>query len=126
VANPGARALVTLRPDALRDPNLDNPTVGRWFDPFAFAAPGLERFGSAGRGIIVVRERVRIRLEGLATNLLNRPNYDLPILNITEALNPNLNPAAVTSGRVTNVINRNVKFDSAIPRELQLQFRVEF
>jgi hypothetical protein len=142
VANPGARAVVTLRPNALRDPNLDNPSVNRWFDPFAFSAPTLGSFGSAGRGIIVgpgmntlhtsisktfvVRERVRIRLEGLATNLLNRPNYDLPIVNITDALVANANPATVTAGRVTNVINRNLKFDSGIPRELQLQFRVEF
>jgi hypothetical protein len=137
-----ARAQVTLRPNSLRNPNLDSPGVQRWFDPFAFTAPGLGSFGSAGRGIIlgpgintlhtslsktfVVKERVKIRLEGLATNLLNKPNYQNPILNITEALNPNVNPAAVTSGRLTAVIDRNLKWDSAIPRELQVQFRVEF
>ncbi len=137
-----ARAQVTLRPNSLRNPNLDSPNVQRWFDPFAFAAPTLGSFGTAGRGIILgpgvntlhtsisktftVKERVRIRLEGLATNLLNKPNYQNPILNITEALNPNVNPAAVTSGRLTAVIDRNLKWDSAIPRELQVQFRVEF
>jgi len=131
-----------LRPDVLRNPKLDNPGVQRWFDPFAFAAPALGRFGNMGRSILegpgvntlhtsisktfVYRERVRIRLEGLATNLLNKPNYQNPILNITEALNPNINPASVTSGRLTSVIDRNLKFDSAIPRELQLQLRIEF
>ncbi len=137
-----ARANVTLRPNVLRDPTLDDPSVQRWFDPFAFSAPTLGSFGSSGRGIIegpgintlhtsisktfTFKERVRVRLEGLATNLLNKPNYQNPIVNITEALNPNVNPANVTSGRLTAVIDRNLKFDSAIPRELQVQFRIEF
>jgi len=47
-----ARATVTLRPDILRDPKLSNPSVSRWFDPFAFAAPGPGRFGTQGRGIL--------------------------------------------------------------------------
>jgi outer membrane receptor protein involved in Fe transport len=141
-AGANARANITIRPNVLRNPNLDNPTVDRWFDPFAFAAPSLGFFGDMGRGIIegpgtntvhtsisktfVVKERVRIRLEGLATNLFNTPNYQNPILNITEALNPNINPANVTSGRITAIMNRNLKFDSSIPREIQVQFRVEF
>ncbi|MDX2269795.1 MAG: TonB-dependent receptor [Bryobacter sp.] len=141
-AGNNARANVTIRPNILSDPNLDNPTVARWFDPFAFSAPTLGSFGTMGRGIVegpgtntlhtsisktfVVKERVRIRLEGLATNLFNTPNYQNPILNITEALNPNVNPANVTSGRITAIMNRNLKFDSSIPRELQVQFRVEF
>jgi hypothetical protein len=137
-----SRATVTLRPNVLRDPRIDNPSVQRWFDPFAFSAPALGSFGNMGRGLVVgpgtntlhtsisktfvVKERVRIRLEGLATNILNKPNYQNPILNITEALNPNVNPANVTSGRLTAVMNRNLKFDTSVPRELQAQFRVEF
>jgi hypothetical protein len=142
VAGANARAVVTLRPDVLRNPNLDNRSVARWFDPFAFAAPSLGRFGNMGRGIVLgpgintlhssvsktftFRDRVRVRLEGLATNTLNRPNYALPVLNIADALNPSLRPEQVTSGRLTNTIDRNAKFDSAIPRELQLQLRIEF
>lgn len=88
--------------------------------------PGVNTLHTSISKTFVYRERVRIRLEGLATNLLNKPNYQNPILNITEALNPNINPASVTSGRLTSVIDRNLKFDSAIPRELQLQLRIEF
>ena len=43
---------MTLRPDQLRDPELDDPTVARFFDPSAFAAPPVGRFGSAERGSI--------------------------------------------------------------------------
>lgn len=132
-ANPGQRAQVTLRPDRLRNGNLDNPTVDRWFDLDAFAAPPVGRFGTSAKGVIIgpptnvfhssiakefrYAERVRIRLEGLATNLFNHPNWAAPNMSIT---------AGVNSGRVTNVIDRNAKFDSAVPRELQVQFRVEW
>jgi hypothetical protein len=85
------RPIVTLRPDQLRDAKLDSPTVGRWFDVSAFAAPQLGRFGTSAKGVIistptnvlhgtvarefVVRERTRIRFEFLTNNVLNHHNY---------------------------------------------------
>jgi hypothetical protein len=124
---------VTLRPDHLRDSRLDNPTVDRWFDLGAFSAPQLGRFGTAAKGTILgpgtavmhnslakhfmIRERVRLRLEFLATNSLNHPNYADPNTNIT---------AAGVAGAVTNVVDRNLKFDSAIPREVQAHLRLEW
>ena len=57
------------------------------------------------------------RLEMLATNVLNHPNYQDPNTRIDQT-------GGV--GRVTAVINRNLKFDSAIPRELQAQIRLEW
>src|SRR5215475_3177557 len=47
------RPLVTIRPDQLRNPNLSNPTIDRWFDPSAFAAPPIGRFGTSARGAII-------------------------------------------------------------------------
>jgi hypothetical protein len=44
---------VTIRPDQLRNPNLSNPTIDRWFDPSAFAAPPIGRFGTSARGVII-------------------------------------------------------------------------
>lgn len=132
-ANPGTRATVTIRPDQLADPSLSDPTIARWFDVNAFAAPALGRFGTSAKGVIVGvpvnvfhgslakhfvwRERVRFKFEGLATNLLNHPNYGAPNLSIT---------AGGASGSITGVLDRNVKFDSAVTREFQLQFRVEW
>ena len=46
-------ANVTLRPDQLRNGNLASPTINRWFDLGAFAAPQPGRFGTAARGVIV-------------------------------------------------------------------------
>jgi hypothetical protein len=132
-AGAGQRAIVTLRPDILRDPNLENPTVNRWFDVEAFTAPQLGRFGTSAKGVLIgtpinvmhatisknfiYRERLRVKLEGLATNLLNHPNWAEPNTSIT---------AGVQSGAVTATINRNTKFDSAVTREFQLQLRVEW
>jgi hypothetical protein len=124
-------ANVTLRPDILRNPNLPNPTVSRWFDVGAFAAPQPGSFGTSAGGVIIgpgsnvlhlnlakvttVRERFRIRTELIATNALNHPNYQDPNLNIS-------NP--VSAGVITNVVNRNTRLDMAIPRYLQLVLRV--
>jgi hypothetical protein len=132
-AGAGQRAVVTLRPDQLRDPNLDNPTIARWFDVGAFAAPPVGRFGTSAKGVIigtpinvfhaslakqfVFRERIRTRLEVLGTNVLNHPNWAAPNTNIT---------AGVNAGAVTAVIDRNAKFDSAVTREFQLQLRIEW
>jgi hypothetical protein len=132
-AGAGQRAVVTLRPDQLRDPNPDNPTVPRWFDVGAFAAPPIGRFGASAKGVIigtpinvfhaslaknfVFRERLRVKLEALATNLFNHPNWAAPNTSIT---------AGVNAGAVTAVIDRNAKFDSAVTREFQLQLRIEW
>lgn len=127
------RPNVTIRPDRLADGRLDDPTVARWFDVAAFAAPPIGRFGTSGKGVIygtpvnvlhgslakvfTPRERVRIRLELLGNNVLNHPNYRDPNLVIN---------AAGTAGVITQYMDRNTKFDSAIPREMQLQLRVEW
>lgn len=131
--NTRTRPTVTLRPDRLRDGRIDNPTVARWFDTTAFAAPPVGRFGNSGKGVIygtpgnvlhatlakqfIVKERVRMRLELLGTNVTNHPNYMNPNMNITDL---------GTAGVVTATMDRNAKFDSAIPRELQAQLRIEW
>ncbi|MCC6539528.1 MAG: TonB-dependent receptor [Bryobacterales bacterium] len=131
--NTRTRPTVTLRPDRLRDGRIDDPTVARWFDTMAFAAPPIGRFGNSGKGVIygtpgnvlhatlakqfIVKERVRMRLELLGTNVTNHPNYMNPNMNITDL---------GTAGVVTATMDRNAKFDSAIPRELQAQLRVEW
>jgi hypothetical protein len=127
------RPSVTIRPDILRDPNTVESSVDRWFDVSAFAAPQLGRFGTSSRGVIVgtptevmhnsiakhfmIKERVRIRTEFLATNTLNHPNWGEPNTTIT---------TVGTAGRVTTVTDRNAKFDSGIPREIQALIRLEW
>ncbi len=127
------RPQVTIRPDRIADGRIDDPTVNRWFDVGAFTAPGLGRFGTSGKYVLygspvnvlhatlakqfVMKERVRMRLEFLANNALNHPNYMDANTNIT-----NLG----TAGVITATMDRNAKFDSAIPRELQVQLRIEW
>jgi hypothetical protein len=129
----GQRAVVTLRPDLLRNPNLGDPTIARWFDVSAFGAPPIGRFGTSAKGVIigtpinvfhaslaknfVYRERLRVKLEMLATNLFNHPNYQEPNTSIS---------AGVAAGTITATLNRNLKFDSAVTREFQAQLRIEW
>jgi hypothetical protein len=126
-------ANVTIRPDILRNPNLSNPTLDRWFDVSAFAAPTAGSFGTSSKGVIIgpginvlhmnlakittIRERVRLRTEIVATNALNHPNYNDPGLNISQTAG---------AGVVTAVLNRNNKVDSAIPRYVQLVLRIQW
>ena len=91
-----APAVLSRRPDVLRDPNLpaDQRTTNRWFDTRAFAAPQPGQFGSAAKGIIKgpgvnvwhsglakvipIKERLKLRAEMTATNILNHPNWSNP------------------------------------------------
>ena len=50
--NTATRPAVTLRPDQLSDPDLDDPTIARWFDVGAYGAPPIGRFGTAERGSV--------------------------------------------------------------------------
>ena len=96
------RPLVSIRPDQLRNPQIDNPTISRWFDTSAFAAPPLGRYGNSARSVILgpgvniwhaglAKEfrftdnssGPRLRLELTATNVLNHPNWSNPALNLS-------------------------------------------
>jgi hypothetical protein len=83
-----------LRPHLLREASVANPTVGRWFDTTAFAAPAAFTFGNSPRDglraaplfttdvtverAIRVTERWRAEARAEVYNLLNRANFDVP------------------------------------------------
>jgi hypothetical protein len=97
----GSVPTATLRPNILHDPNLpsDKRSVNNWFDLTAFAPPSPGAFGTASKGGIVgpgsftvdsgiaknfsLTERLRLRLEFTATNILNHPNWGNPGLTIS-------------------------------------------
>jgi hypothetical protein len=122
-----------LRPDQIGNPDVENPTVDRWFNPGAFAAPVAGSFGNAARNTIRgtptqvmhsalskhfnFADRFRLHTELIATNTLNHPNYNNPSTNIST-------PTSVAT--ITSVVDRNSKFDSGIPRVLQFHMRLEW
>ena len=100
--NTATRPAVTLRPDQLSDPDLDDPTIARWFDVAAYGAPPIGRFGTAERGSVEgpglnlwhfgLHKRFRLgdrpqsptlRIELTTTNIFNTPQWASPNMNVT-------------------------------------------
>ena len=131
------RPTVTLRPDQINDPELSDPTVARWFDPGAYAAPPIGRFGTAERGSIVgpalnlwhfgVHKKFRLadtvaaptfRIELTATNVFNTPQYAAPDLNVT--------PTNVSAGRISAIGGTAGFIQQAGMRAMRLGFRLDW
>jgi hypothetical protein len=89
--------LSTVLPDVVRDPQVSNPTVDRWFDPTAFQVltSTTNRFGTEGRNVLYGPNYATLdfsvhRRFGLGSesryldfrwevfNALNRANFGLP------------------------------------------------
>jgi hypothetical protein len=123
--------VVTIRPNALSNPNLTNPSISRWYDVGAFAAPSAGAFGTAAPGGIIgppisamgatmkkyfsLRERLKVRLEFVAVNALNHPLWAGPDLNISNT---------ATAGKITAVGGHGS--DTLTTRQVQALVRVEF
>jgi carboxypeptidase family protein/TonB-dependent receptor-like protein len=91
-----------VRPDLLRNPELDNPTINKWFDPDAFRVVTCQQaslaqychYGSAGQGIlegpgfknvdfslmknIPITEKFRLQFRAEIFNIFNTPQFAVP------------------------------------------------
>jgi len=130
------RPLVTVRADQLRDGRLSNPTIDRWFDRAAFAAPPIGRFGTSANGVLVGpgvhvwhlsfqkyfvfsdNPRVpKLRFDATAQNAFNHPNWGLPDTNLT-------NTGSVAT--IRSVGFASVGFDAVGSRDMRLGLRAEW
>ncbi|MCS7025736.1 MAG: carboxypeptidase-like regulatory domain-containing protein [Bryobacteraceae bacterium] len=125
-------AQVTIRPDHLRNANIADRTVNRWFDVSAFSAPAQGRFGTSAKGVIKgpgsivlnggvaktvsFRERARLRWELTGTNVTNTPNWANPGTNIVQA-----GQVGVITG-----VGGVSSLDASGPRALRTGLRLEF
>jgi hypothetical protein len=108
--------------------------VTRWFDVGAFSAPLPGAFGTSAPGVIIgpgltilnstmkkyftIRERLKLRLELVAANVLNHDGYlGNPDLTITNR---------GTAGTITADANLNTRVDTAQSRQMQVIVRVEW
>jgi hypothetical protein len=126
-------AIVTIRPDQIRDPNLpyDQRTISKWFDAGAFSAPAKGRFGTAAKGVIkgphsntwnmglaketrLTERGVLIRTEVQGRNIFNHPNWSNPATNISDM---------DSVGRITWA---GGIADDSYQREFRLGIRLEF
>ena len=131
------RPTVTLRPDQITDPELSDPTVARWFDPGAYAAPPIGRFGTAERGSITgpalnlwhfgVHKKFRltnaasaptVRIELTSTNIFNTPQYAAPDLNVS--------PTNVSAGRISAIGGTAGFIQQAGMRAMRLGVRLDW
>lgn len=125
---------VTLRPDQIGNPNLpsDARTTDRWFNPAAFAAPALGRFGTSAKGVIKgpgetflnagIQKEIKtsergpnIVLEMTARNAFNHANLSNPDTNIS-------NTGSV--GRITWA--SGLGDESANERQVRFGFRLQW
>jgi len=129
----GAAPIVNIRPDQIGDPALSDPTIQKWFDPLAFAPPPLGRFGTANRGSIEGpglnvwhagvyksfsrQNAARLRLEIIAANVLNRPQWGNPNVDVT--------PGNAASATITTVGGPTAG-QQAGPRRVRLGLRVDW
>ncbi len=134
-------ANVTIRPNIISNPNLpsEQRSVKQWFNPAAFAAPAPGQFGTSGPGVIIgpsltvvdagifklfrVKERLTIRFEVTAVNVLNHPNYSDPVLNISNA-----GTVATINGvgSSSNVSGASSPLDPTGSRAFRTGLRLEF
>jgi hypothetical protein len=108
------------------------PTVARWFDPTAFAAPTQGFFGNSAKGVIKgpgrndldvsllkyfkLSETAKLRLGAWIVNFANHPNYFDPATNISSL-------AAV--GVITSVPNY-YSGQMPPPRLMELSIRLDW
>jgi hypothetical protein len=120
-----------LRPDRIGNGNISNPTPDEWFAINAFVPTpaGAGRIGNAGVGTLkgpgtiavagglsksfMIKERMRLRVEGSFTNLLNHPNFAPPSTDIS---------SADTFGKTSSVVS----VENSGNRSGQLAMRLEF
>ena len=135
--NTATRPAVTLRPDQLSDPDLDDPTIARWFDVGAYGAPPIGRFGTAERGSVEgpglnlwhfgLHKRFRLsdgpqsptlRIELTTTNIFNTPQWASPNMNVT--------PTNVSAGQISAIGGTSGFIQQADMRRMRLGFRMEW
>jgi hypothetical protein len=124
----GATGIGDWWPDRIRDPRIENPDTGRWFDAGAFVLPrnadGSWRLGNAGRAILAtdglfnldfglnkafaITEAIRLQLRAETFNLTNTPTLGVPVTNIES---PDF-------GKVRSTFS--------LPRQMQFALRLEF
>jgi hypothetical protein len=111
-------------PNVVGNPVLENPTINRWFDVSAFAAPTPGTFGNMGRNIVngpglftvnmslaktfTIREGFLFDLTGNATNALNHPSFGQP-------------DRLIGPGRVGNITSTRVP-----SRQIELVLKLRF
>jgi hypothetical protein len=90
----GTGSPIVNRPDLIRNPNVDNPTPHRFFDPSAFAMPEPGNFGNSGRNVIIgpgiwnfdlavqrsfrLTDLTRANVRADFYNVFNHPNFVAP------------------------------------------------
>ena len=90
----GTGSPIVNRPNLVSNPNIDNPTASRFFDPNAFQIPAAGTFGNSGRNVIIgpgiwnvdtalartlrLSDTTRVQFRTDFYNVFNHPNLVAP------------------------------------------------
>jgi hypothetical protein len=90
----GTGTPIVNRPNLIKNPNISNPTAGRFFDPAAFQIPAAGTFGNSGRNVIIgpgiqnidvalsrtfrLSDATRAQFRTDFYNVFNHPNFVAP------------------------------------------------
>jgi hypothetical protein len=90
----GTGSPIVNRPNLIGNPNVDNPTASRFFDPKAFQIPAEGMFGNSGRNVIIgpgiwnvdaalsrtvrISDVTRVQFRSDFYNVFNHPNFVAP------------------------------------------------
>ncbi len=113
----------TQRPMLVGNPDLDNPTLTKWFNTDAFLANGPGQYGNAGRNILRGNKSVNFDV-GLTRRFeySERQRFEVRaeafnVLNLMRAGNPNTSLNSTLFGQVTSALD---------PRIMQFAFKYIF
>ena len=113
------------RADIVGNPDPANRSIGRWFNPAAFAIPAQFTYGNSARNLLfgpgyfnwdtavykntAITERLNLQFSAEFFNVLNHPSFNPPSSNIS---------VASQVGRITSTSNT--------PRDIQFGLRLSF
>lgn len=131
--DPGLHGTTTLYPELVGNPNVSNPTIGRWFNPAAYTNPAYGTFGNSGRNTLIGPgysdidlsiakvfplhfERTNLEVRGDMYNLVNHVNY----------ANPNASVGYTSAGELANPTAGTITGPRGGARIIQLGVHLTF
>jgi hypothetical protein len=104
----------TQRPMLVENPDVDNPTLTKWFSTDAFLANGPGQYGNAGRSIITGNKTINFDVSLTRRfNITEQQRFEFRaegfnVLNLMRPGNPNTSLNSSLFGQVTSALDPRI------------------